>query len=123
MSRSYGTACALLSLLFVGLACSSCSHWRRQWIDPALVVERDHPTRLRVTRVDGARVEIRNPTIAGDSLSGHPAKSDASVKSLSVPLHEVEFVEARRSRSAPRILIFGLILPFALGVAVALSYD
>jgi len=125
VSRPRRGARVLLYLLFVNLACSSCSHWRRQWIDPTLVVERDHPTRLRATLLDGSRVEVRNPAVPGDSLVGFPMdnrEGGASVKPLAVALRDLDYVEARRSRSAPAVLFFGLVVPFALGTAIALTW-
>jgi hypothetical protein len=110
----------LLSLLLVGLASVSCASWRRQWIGPALVVERDHPTVLRVAQVDGTRVIINEPTIVGDSLIGAPANVS---RRTSLALHDIEYVEARRSRSTPGILLLGLVLPIALGIAVAATWD
>ena len=126
MSRTRRVS-ALVYLLLIALACSSCSHWRRQWIDPVHVVERDHPTVLRVTRPDGVRMEIRNPAIAGDSLISAPVQLNrgkgTTLGPTSVALKEIDYVEARRSRSTPGILILGLLVPFALGAVVALTWD
>jgi hypothetical protein len=99
--------CVLLSLLFVILATASCSHWRRQWIAPALVVERDHPTLLRVTRMDGTRVEVQGPAITGDSLVGTTTiVSDHAAVAAGVPLSEIKLrrsqaIAIRASNSTP----------------------
>lgn len=119
-SHSNGRAWVMLSLLLVGIASSSCATWRRQWISPALVVERDHPTVLRVTRVDGTRVELKQPTTVGDSLIGASANPSSRA---SVALHKIEYVEVRKSKSTPGILLLGFVLPMALGIAVAASVD
>jgi hypothetical protein len=126
-TRSRRTIGTMVTLVLVGLASSSCSHWQRQWIAPALVVERDHPTILRVTRTDGTRLEIMGPTIAGDSLVGTPANTTSQGGSLSVKpavaLQKIEYVEAKRAKSAPAILFLGLLLPVTTTILIAATWD
>jgi hypothetical protein len=114
----------LLLLLALAAGIPSCAHWRRQWIDPALVVERDHPSELRVWRLDGTHVEIRQPTVFRDSLLASSSASRGSAagpESSWVPLREIDYVEARRWRTAPGVLSAGLLPPLAVVVAVIVA--
>jgi hypothetical protein len=121
--------------LLLLLANNGCAGgWRRQWIDPARVVERDHPRELRVHRTDGTSVDLANPGIAGDSLvaglgtwKAHAAQGwgDVEAKPRSVephwvPLQDIDYVDVKRSNHTTGILLLGVLLPAAmLGVMAA----
>ena len=125
----------LAILLALCLANNGCAGgWRRQWIDPARVVERDHPKELRVHRTDGTSVDMANPGSAGDSLVAGLGSAKAgevggwgglelrptSVEPRWVPLQDIDYVEAKRSSHTAGILAVGLLLPAAmLGIMAA----
>ena len=55
--------------LFV-LYLPACTSWRAQSFPAQAVIRDTHPQRIRLTRLDGSRVEIANPRIVGDSIVG-----------------------------------------------------
>jgi len=88
------------------------------------MLERDHPTLLRVTRLEGSRLEIRNPRVDGDSLIGLPYRNPEGISpKLSVPLSDIDYVETRKTSTTPWILGIGLIVPLALSLWVAATWD
>ena len=55
--------------LFV-LYLPACTSWRAQSFSAQAVILDERPKRIRLTRLDGSRVEITNPRIVGDSIVG-----------------------------------------------------
>lgn len=92
-----------LAVFAAGGLVAACGGWRAQGFEPAVVVEREHPDRLRFTRTDSSRTELRQPWVAGDSLVG-----TAGSGRLAVPLDSVAYVELRRANPLPVILGAGL---------------
>ena len=124
--RSRSQRWAATTLLVCSLAGTGCSHWKRQWIDPARVVERDHPTVLRVWRLDGTGTEIRNPVVAGDSLvsESYPGSGAPSASSPSwVALRDIDYVEAKRQGDTAGILVLGLLLPLTIAAIAVASME
>lgn len=62
-----------LSVLLVGPAAGGCTHWRTQSAFPEAVAAK-HPAKLRVTRTDGRRIVLHQPSLSGDTLYGAPRK-------------------------------------------------
>ena len=106
-----GMCRAVLALAGMTGACAS---WRAQGFEPRAVVEREHPDRLRLTRTDSSRTEIRAPRVEGDHLVG-----TASSGHLAVPLDSVAYVELRRANPLPAAV--GIGLGVATGVIVLLA--
>ena len=57
------TCVALGALLLVG-----CTRWRVQDVVPGELVATRHPDRVRITRVDRSRIELRQPRLVGDTI-------------------------------------------------------
>ena len=114
---------ALAAFLALSLMSTGCAGgWRRQWIDPARVVERDHPSVLRVHRLDGTSVDVWNPGVAGDSLvAGVGAATGA--KPQWVPLQDIDYVEAERPNHTAGILVLGVLLPAAMLGLMAATWE
>jgi hypothetical protein len=108
-----GGAGALLAV-HVLVVCGGCARWVPQPLVPQAVIEQDHPGRLRVTRIDSSRVELREPRVERDSLKGM-----AGHETRSVPLTDVAYVSLRRQNDLPVIL--GVSLGLAVGLTVLLS--
>jgi hypothetical protein len=108
----------LRRLLFLALATSACSGWHAQGYEPRVVIEREHPDRLRLTRTDSSRTELRQPRVSGDSLAGL-----ADSQLLAVPLDSVAYIELRREN--PTLLYVGVGLGIAAGIMAlfAATYD
>jgi hypothetical protein len=69
-------AIALLLLLTYGPACSA---WHVEEATPEQLFTREHPSRLRVTRLDRTQVELTRPELEGDSVVGFVRGSAAGV--------------------------------------------
>ncbi|HXE57658.1 MAG TPA: hypothetical protein VNK43_06630 [Gemmatimonadales bacterium] len=86
---------ARLVALLVVLVQSGCTAWRVQPGGPAEVVESRRPSKIRVTRVDGATVTIYRPRVAADSLVGFariPYSFHPEPPRVGVPLRAVRAV-------------------------------
>ncbi|UCG88941.1 MAG: hypothetical protein JSW71_10545 [Gemmatimonadota bacterium] len=66
---------------------SACHHWKVQELAPAHVVTEKQPDRVRLTMLDGSRIEITDPMISDGQIVGHPVHEGYSVGSdtLRVP--------------------------------------
>jgi hypothetical protein len=98
----------LVLLAFAGAA-SACAEWHAQGYVPRVVVEREHPDRLRFTRTDSSRTELRQPRLEGDRLVGL-----AESRPVAVPLDSVAYVELRRTN--PTLGYVGLGLGLTGGI-------
>ncbi len=108
---------AVLALLLALQA--GCSTWRVQPVAPAEVLAEQPHKRVRLTLVDGGRVEIHCPRLVSDSVIG--VRSDttgcravapaAARESVAVALSQVDSVALRKPSAGRSIgLFFGVIL-------------
>jgi hypothetical protein len=78
---------------------AGCRSWRAEPLPAAGAPARAVGGHLRVTRADGARVELTRTRIAGDSLRGErrtPDGGDAARTVVTIPLDSVYRLERRR---------------------------
>ena len=80
--------------LFV-LYLPACTTWRAQSFPAQAVIRDDHPKRIRLTRLDGSRVELTNPRIVGDSIVGTRPGWRGFVDGPAVALDDIRIVETR----------------------------
>ncbi len=104
---------------------AGCSAWKRQHGGvEALLTKSDPPRKVRVTLLDGSRVEFRSPAIRGDSLCGmmsyaihHESRWDETRWTLSgVPLADIRRVELRKFDAGRTLLLVGM----GVGATVAI---
>jgi len=50
---------------------AGCMSWRAETVSPDQLITQSHPDEVRVTLSDRSKVELQNPTLAGDTLVGH----------------------------------------------------
>jgi hypothetical protein len=100
---------------FLAAATSGCQAWRVESVSPREVLSRPEVTAVRVTTTDTLRaaIEIYDPVLVGDSISGHPTQR--AVARVFVPVRNVRTIATRR-RHLGKTLLFGL--GIAGGVAV-----
>jgi hypothetical protein len=79
----------LLSLLVL----AGCTHWRPARESPADLLAPEPPPRVRITRLDESRVELRRPQLVGDTLIDGRTRDGSDVK---VPLAQVAQVAVRK---------------------------
>jgi len=96
---------ALVGSMLVGAA--GCMTWRVESVTPREVLSRPEITAVRITTTDTLRaaIEIYDPVLAGDSISGHPTQR--AVARVYVPLRNVRTIATRR-KNLGKTLLFGL---------------
>lgn len=100
--RRTGSRIAHCCGVLVGLAQAGCvtplHHWQDQGLSPDQVVERERPDVVRVTRMDGSRLVVREPWASADTLFGAAADS-----AVALPLSEIARLAVRRRGPSPPI--------------------
>lgn len=124
-SRVRPLAIAVLAALLSALLAVNCTSWRREKTSPRDVLTAQKRDQVRVTLVGGARLELRDPWIEGDSLLGYQGtvptggertrwphrRSDA----VAIPLESVLHVELPHLDAGKSI---GLVLGIGVTIAV-----
>lgn len=78
----------------------ACSSWRVENVSPQALIEAKHPTQVRVSRSDGTKQVLHQPSIAGDTLRG-------SAQEPAIPLDDVQTVETRHGDTGKSLLLGG----------------
>jgi hypothetical protein len=115
------TAAVLLCAHLVG-----CHSWHVETAAPATVLAERHPPQVRVTRLDGHRLVIYQPYLAGDELGGlahHPRAGQPAGDSLRMPVAEVSGLATRRFSAGRTVLAVagGLVGVTVLAIVIACS--
>ena len=100
---------------WMALAASGCvSTWRVESVPPREVVQRPGVEAVRITSIDsaGTKVEIYDPVLVGDSITGHPTKT--AVARIYVPLSHVKTIATQHHSVGKTALVF-----VGVGAAVA----
>jgi hypothetical protein len=106
--------------LFV-LYLPACTTWRRQSFPVQAVILDEHPKRIRLTRLNGSRVEITNPRIVGDSIVG---ASPGSMRFFAaVALDDIRIVETQQIHAGKTTLVMVGLGIAALAVVAAAAQD
>ena len=100
-------------LLFALLQIGCVSHWQEQDASAAELLAAEQPERIRVTLSDSTRLDLRGPTLSGDSLSGLHADT-----SVALPGGQVAHVAVRKRGATLPVRVFA---GFAL-VAMSIYY-
>ena len=97
------------------LGLSGCVTWHMESAPPREVLARPGVNAVRVTSTDSAstKVEVYDPTLVGDSISGHPTK--LAVARIYIPLSHVQSIATQRHSVGKTTLA---VLAVAGGVAV-----
>jgi len=85
------------------LVSSGCMAWRVETAPPREVLQRPEVEAVRIVRTDSATVEIYDPTLVGDTISGHPTK--LAVARVTVPLSSVKTI-ATQHKSFGKTALF-----------------
>lgn len=103
---------------WLALSTSGCVAWRVESVPPRELLKDPEVHAVRVIRPDKSRVEIYDPSIVGDSISGHPTAR--AVGRLYVPLSHVQTIESQH-RSFGKTVLLGLGVAGAIGVYALLQ--
>lgn len=115
MMRRQGHSRRALAVFSAGLALfqlaclSPLRHWQEQRVAPTAVIEQQHPAVVRVTKVDGTRLVVREPRLGDSTLLG--LVDDSTV---TVPLSEIVRVAVQKRGASPPVQV-GLV---AIGVGL-----
>lgn len=88
-------------LLGISLAAGAggCVGWRTESVSPRELLRgaRDGQQlpAVRITKPDQTKVEIWSPTLAGDSIAGHP--TERAIARFAIPLSSVQAIETRHT--------------------------
>jgi hypothetical protein len=113
------TAAVLLCVHFAG-----CSSWHMETAAPATVLAERHPAQVRVTQLDGHRLVIYQPYLAGDELEGlaRPARAGQPAgDSIRMPVAGVSGLATRRFSAGRTVLAIVGGLVFAIVIDCASS--
>ena len=100
---------------WMSLATSGCvTSWRVESASPREIVQRPGVEAVRMTSTDSAKtkVEIYDPALVGDSITGHPTKT--AVARIYVPLSHVKTIATQRTSVGKTALV-------VLGVGAAVA--
>ena len=96
----------------------ACAGWHAQGYVPRVVIEREHPDRLRLVRSDSSRTELWHPRVDGDTLAGFVGS-----RPVAVPLDSVAYVELRRTNLTPLYVGLGLGVSGGIVALIAATYE
>ena len=101
------------------LGSTGCLAWRIESVPPREVIQRG-VSAVRITSTDsaGTKVDIYDPTLVGDSISGHPTK--LAVARVYVPLSHVRTI-ATQHKSVGKTALVVLGVAGAVGVYAVLQ--
>jgi hypothetical protein len=104
----------LLASATAGVA--GCGGWRRQAVSPVDVLADPGIQVIQVTRGDSSLVEVHQPRIVGDTLTG--LASERAIQRVSIPVADITAVATRRTDFGKTLLagvaIVGGVAAYAL---------
>jgi hypothetical protein len=118
-----------VTAIIAAMAATGCMRWDVITTDPRSFVETEQPSHIRVTLADESTVEIRQPIVAGDSITSREAcqrtvTPDGRVQCTDgtgrVTLERIESLEVRKVDATSSVGgVSLLLLALLLGAAAA----
>ncbi len=84
---------------------SACMSWQTQEASPEQVLAEDEPDKVRVTLTDGSQLEVYQPSVSGDTLTGL-----REGEQVSIPLASVTQLELREGDTGKSIAAAGIVV-------------
>jgi hypothetical protein len=111
---------ALSLCLLFAVESSGCTSWSAQ---PSGVVAEKSLKMIRVTRIDGSRVQVYEPRIVEDTLVGYRQPPDTKTErtEVRIPTSEVSFIEVEKVSAGKTIALVGGLALLLVIVAGATS--
>lgn len=97
----------VILILAAPAAAGGCTSYRVETRPVPELLEVERPGVMRVTLADDRVLELFQPSVADDSLRGHPTPT--AVRRLSVPLGSIRSVAIRRFNLGKTVLLFAAI--------------
>jgi hypothetical protein len=115
---------AVASIISVGLLLqvSGCTSWSTQKQPPAQVLSEKAYDKVRVTRIDGSRMELYQPGVVNDTLTGFKSKPEKGKepKPVRIAMADIKSVEIHKvSAGKTVLLVAGIGLTVVLIAALA----
>ena len=105
------------SILLLALHLSGCASYSQTATPLATLTSSPRPPeRVRITRNDGARVEIWQPFVRNDSVIGQNAVPQQATQYLVVPLPDVKSVEVRQPSPLLTLALVGVAVGLTVGI-------
>jgi hypothetical protein len=101
---------------------AGCQSWQVVGPNPAEYLQSHIVEAARITRTDGTVLELRNPSVAHDSLTGLVPGTPPTSLQVSLPLTEVDSLAVRKTNTGRTIALIGGIVA-ALGIVGCLTSD
>ncbi|NOT07540.1 MAG: hypothetical protein HOP28_04955 [Gemmatimonadales bacterium] len=111
-------AARAMALAWLVLAASGCVGWRVQNVPPKELLRDRGIEAVRITRPDNSKVEIYNPAIVGDSITGNP--TNRAIIRLMIPLSQVQTI-ATPYKNVGKTMLFGLAILGGVGLYALLQ--
>jgi hypothetical protein len=119
LRRAIGGACCLAFLLQT----SGCTSWSSQRNPPAQVLSEKAFDLVRVVRNDGSRVDIYQPRVVNDTVTGfarNPSEQKEA-ETVSVPVADVRYLEVEKFSAGKTILLVAGVGATVLLIAALVS--
>jgi hypothetical protein len=81
---------------------SGCVGWRTENVSPRELLRGGEVNAVRILKPDKTRVEMWNPSISGDSITGHP--TERAIARFTLPLSAVQSIETRHTSIGKTLL-------------------
>ena len=94
----------------LSLSLAACTYWQAGSPNPAEFISEKQPEKVRVTRADGSKFELRHPTILGDSLVGTVGGGlvpEDILRSLAT-MSDVQRVEVKKTSVGKTVALVGV---------------
>ena len=95
----------------VALHLSACYWWEPTTLTPPQVIEAESPSQVRLTRLDGEQVTIRDPVMRADSIAGQAGREPVSVAVSDVQLLDLMYLQVGQTIGS---VLLGAIVATAL---------
>ncbi len=107
---------------------SACSGWKVQEMAPSQVVSENEPDRIRLTMLDGDRIQIGDPTVSNGEIVGHPVRKvtghDRVIRSDTLRVATDSLARIEIHGASPGAIVAAVVFVFGiLGVVIALNAD
>ena len=68
------------AILLLALHLNACMTWQPSTVGLRELIEERRPEQIRVTKIDGSRLTLRNPTVEADSIDGNTLRESCGPK-------------------------------------------
>ena len=101
----------------LGVLVGGCMTWQASDPGELEVVPTEMPPKVRVTRTDGAQVELEKAELNGDTIVGFVPGFVSCDARIGVPMDDVQAMETWRTRPGTALgPIWGLFVAFVVGM-------